>query len=43
VPGIAIGCDGPVRSVKIVGDVPLGADGEILLDASSRTSVVLAR
>jgi cyclic dehypoxanthinyl futalosine synthase len=43
VPGIAIGCDGPVRSVKIVGDVPLEQMDEILLDASSRTSVVLAR
>jgi cyclic dehypoxanthinyl futalosine synthase len=43
VPGMAIGCDGPVRSVKIVGDVPLEQMDEVLLDASSRTSVVLAR
>ena len=43
VPGMAIGCDGPVRSVKIVGDVPLEDMDELLLDASSRTSVVLAR
>jgi cyclic dehypoxanthinyl futalosine synthase len=43
VPDIAIGCDGPVRSVKIVGDVPIEEMDEILLDASSRTSVVLAR
>ena len=43
VPDVAIGCDGPVRSVKIVGDVPIEEMEEILLDASSRTSVVLAR
>src|SRR5262245_42202240 len=43
VPGVAIGCDGPVRSVKIVGDVPIEEADEILLDAASRTSVVLAR
>ena len=43
VPGMAIGCDGAVRSVKIVGDVPLEEMDEVLLDASSRTSVVLAR
>jgi cyclic dehypoxanthinyl futalosine synthase len=43
VPGIAIACDGPVRSVKIVGEVPLEDMEEVLLDASSRTSVVLAR
>jgi cyclic dehypoxanthinyl futalosine synthase len=40
VPDIAIGCDGPVRSVRIVGDVPLEQMDEILLDASSRTSVL---
>jgi cyclic dehypoxanthinyl futalosine synthase len=43
VPGIAIGCDGAVRSVKIVGDVSVEECDEILLDAASRTSVVLAR
>ncbi len=43
VPEVAIGCDGPVRSVKIVGEVPLEQMEELLLDASSRTSVVLAR
>src|SRR5882672_2710049 len=43
VPGMAIGCDGAVRSVKIVGDVPFEQMDEVLLDASSRTSVVLAR
>jgi cyclic dehypoxanthinyl futalosine synthase len=43
VPGIAIGCDGAVRSVKLVGDRPIVELEEVLLDASSRTSVVLAR
>ncbi len=43
VPGVAIGCDGPVRSVKLVGDVPVEEADEILLDAASRTSVILAR
>ncbi|HKP59631.1 MAG TPA: cyclic dehypoxanthinyl futalosine synthase [Polyangiales bacterium] len=43
VPGVAIGCDGPVRSVKLVGDVPIEEADEILLDAASRTSVVLTR
>jgi cyclic dehypoxanthinyl futalosine synthase len=43
VPGMAIGCDGAVRSVKLVGEVPLEQMDEILLDASSRTSVVLLR
>jgi cyclic dehypoxanthinyl futalosine synthase len=43
VPGMAIGCDGALRSVKIVGDVPIEQMDEVLLDASSRTSVVLAR
>ncbi|HET6335788.1 MAG TPA: cyclic dehypoxanthinyl futalosine synthase [Polyangiales bacterium] len=43
VPGVAIGCDGPVRSVKLVGEVPLEEADEILLDAASRTSVILTR
>jgi cyclic dehypoxanthinyl futalosine synthase len=43
VPGVAIGADGPIRSVVIVGDRPLEEVDELLLDASSRTSVVLAR
>jgi len=43
VPGIAIGCDGPVRSVAVVGECPIEEMDEILLDASSRTSVVLTR
>ena len=43
VPDVAIGCDGAVESVCIVGDRPLEEMDELLLDASSRTSVVLAR
>ncbi len=43
VPGCAIGCDGAVESVKLVGDCPIEEADEILLDAASRTSVVLAR
>ena len=43
VPGIAIGCDGPVRSVRIVAARPIEELDEVFLDASSRTSVVLAR
>ncbi len=42
-PGIAVGADGPVRSVVIVGDRPVEELDTLLLDASSRTSVVLAR
>ncbi len=43
VPGVAIACDGAVESVRIVGDVPIEECDELLLDAASRTSVVLAR
>jgi cyclic dehypoxanthinyl futalosine synthase len=43
VPGVAIGCDGAVESIRIVGDVPIEQADEILLDAASRTSAVLAR
>jgi cyclic dehypoxanthinyl futalosine synthase len=43
VPEVAIGCDGAVRSVCLVGDVPVEEMTDILLDASSRTSVVLTR
>lgn len=43
VPGIAIGCDGPVRSVSVVGDCPIEEMDELLLDAASRTSVILTR
>lgn len=43
VPGIALGCDGPVRSVLLVADQPIETLDEVLLDASSRTSVALTR
>lgn len=43
VPDVAIGCDGPVRSVVIVGEQPIETLYEVMLDAASRTSVVLAR
>lgn len=43
VPGVAIGCDGAVQSIRIVGDVPIEEADEILLDAASRTSQILAR
>jgi cyclic dehypoxanthinyl futalosine synthase len=43
VPKVAIGCDGAVRSIRIVGDVPIEEAEEILLDAASRTSAILAR
>ena len=43
VPGCAIACDGAVRSVVLVGDSPIDELDEVLLDAGSRTSVVLAR
>ncbi|HET8939642.1 MAG TPA: cyclic dehypoxanthinyl futalosine synthase [Polyangiales bacterium] len=43
VPNVAIGCDGAVRSILIVGDVPIEEAEELMLDAASRTSVILAR
>lgn len=43
VPGIALGCDGPVRSVLLVAEQPIETLDEVLLDASSRTSVALSR
>jgi cyclic dehypoxanthinyl futalosine synthase len=42
-PGIAVGARGAVRSVLLVGDRPIEDVDTLLLDASSRTSVVLAR
>jgi len=44
-PGIAIGSDGPVLSVDLVSQVPLGElDGRrVALGSTSRTSVLLAR
>jgi len=41
--GIAIGARGPVRSVVLVSERPLGELTQVALDLSSRTSVVLAR
>jgi cyclic dehypoxanthinyl futalosine synthase len=41
--GIAIGARGPVRSVLVVSHKPFDRVSTVLLDASSRTSVVLAR
>lgn len=43
VPQVAIGCDGPVRSVLLVGERPLHEVDEVLLDGASRTSVILSR
>lgn len=43
VPGVALGCDGPVRSVLLVAEQPIETLDEVLLDASSRTSVALSR
>jgi cyclic dehypoxanthinyl futalosine synthase len=41
--GCAIGTQGPVRSVVLVGERPIEELDEIAVDLSSRTSVVLAR
>jgi cyclic dehypoxanthinyl futalosine synthase len=43
VPGVAIGAKGPVRSVLLLADEPLEKLDTVVLDATSRTSVVLAR
>ncbi|MBM4369136.1 MAG: menaquinone biosynthesis protein, partial [Deltaproteobacteria bacterium] len=43
VPGLAIGCDGDVKSVFLVGERPLAEWTEVALDGESRTSVVLAQ
>jgi cyclic dehypoxanthinyl futalosine synthase len=43
VPGMAIGSRGPVRSVAIFSERPVEELEEVVLDLSSRTSVVLAR
>lgn len=43
VPGLAIGCDGDVRSVFLVGERPLSEWTAVALDGESRTSVVLAQ
>jgi cyclic dehypoxanthinyl futalosine synthase len=41
--GVAIGARGPVRSVVVVAEQPIERLTELLVDLSSRTSVVLAR
>lgn len=43
VPGIAIGSDGPVRSVAVFSRVPIEQVQSLALDTSSRTSVALTR
>ncbi|MEZ5289240.1 MAG: menaquinone biosynthesis protein [Vicinamibacterales bacterium] len=43
VPGVAIGSDGPVRSVAVFSRVPIEQVRSIALDTSSRTSVALTR
>jgi cyclic dehypoxanthinyl futalosine synthase len=43
VPGMAIGADGPVRSVVVVSDCPTDDIDTLALDLSSKTSVVLAK
>lgn len=43
VPGYAIGCDGDVASVLLVGETPLEEWDSVALDGASRTSVVLAQ
>lgn len=42
-PGCAIGCDGPVRSVRLCSVKPFDAVRHVLLDRSSLTSVHLAQ
>ena len=43
VPGVAIGSDGPVASVAVFSQVPVGQIETLALDISSRTSVALTR
>ncbi len=43
VPGLAVACCGPVRSILLVSGKPLGAIGSFAADTGSRTSVVLAQ
>jgi cyclic dehypoxanthinyl futalosine synthase len=42
-PGMAVGADGAVQTVLLVGDQPPATWDEVFLDTASRTSVVLAR
>jgi cyclic dehypoxanthinyl futalosine synthase len=43
VPGLGLGCDGPVDTVLLVGDRPAEEWDEVFLDTASRTSVILAQ
>lgn len=43
VPGVAIGADGPVDSVLLVGELPPAQWTEVLLDGASRTSAALTQ
>lgn len=43
VPGVAIGCDGPIASVALFTSKPLDRVSTLALDTTSRTSVALAR
>jgi cyclic dehypoxanthinyl futalosine synthase len=43
VPGIGLGCDGPVETVLLVGERPPEEWDEVFLDTASRTSVILAQ
>ncbi len=43
VPGVCIGCDGPVTSVLLVGETPIEEWESVALDGESRSSVVLAQ
>jgi predicted solute-binding protein len=43
VPGVAIACQGPVRSVRLVHAVPVEQIRRVALDASSHTSVALLK
>lgn len=43
VPGLAIGCDGPVNSVALFSRVPVGDIQRVALDTSSRSSAALLR
>ncbi len=43
VPGLAVGADGPVQTVLLVGEQSPAIWDEVFLDTASRTSVVLAK
>ena len=42
-PGVAVACDGPVRSVRLFSQVPMAKIRRVALDTSSLTSVTLTR